>query len=324
MSREEHFARRKIAIRDEKHGLPYSKGLMASSIMATGLAPSRAYYVAKLIEDTLREDKKFAVTIEDLRQHAAKILREHVGGEYALKYLRWQALGQIDRPLIVMIGGTTGVGKSTIASEVAHRLGITRIVSTDSLREVMRAVFSEEMMPALYESSFNAWKKIRVPVAPDADPVPIGFKLQTATVAVGIRAVIARAVRESLNMVIEGVHVVPGYVESKMDKDAFIVPMVIDVEEEELHRSHFYVRELETDGFRPYEKYRANFANIRKVGDFIRQIAGERDIPVIYSHDLDATVSQVMEVIMDRVLVPETIEAAAAAEGKKDKLSIFK
>jgi len=36
----------------------------------------------------------------------------------------------------VLIGGTTGTGKSTVASEVAHRLGITRVTSTDFIREV--------------------------------------------------------------------------------------------------------------------------------------------------------------------------------------------
>src|SRR3990172_7706102 len=50
--------KRKITIRDEKHGLPYSKGLMASSIMATGLAPARSYQVAKQIEDQLLGGRK--------------------------------------------------------------------------------------------------------------------------------------------------------------------------------------------------------------------------------------------------------------------------
>ena len=46
---------RHIVISDEEHALPYSKGLMASSIMATGLPPARAFHVAERIEERLHE-----------------------------------------------------------------------------------------------------------------------------------------------------------------------------------------------------------------------------------------------------------------------------
>ena len=36
-------------------GLPYSKGLMAQSLSATGLTPSRAWALARLIEARLAE-----------------------------------------------------------------------------------------------------------------------------------------------------------------------------------------------------------------------------------------------------------------------------
>ena len=35
------------------HGLPYSKGLMAQTISATGLAPERAFDLARKIEQRL-------------------------------------------------------------------------------------------------------------------------------------------------------------------------------------------------------------------------------------------------------------------------------
>ena len=60
-------------------------------------------------------------------------------------------------PLVILIGGATGVGKSTIATQLAHRLGIVRVVATDAaIREVMRAMLSAELMPALHVSSFQA------------------------------------------------------------------------------------------------------------------------------------------------------------------------
>ena len=110
---------RPILIKDEKHGLPYSKGLMASSIMATGLMPYEAYEVAKKIEDHLRGARKQTVSVKELRRITLQILRNSFGEPYAEKFRQWQSLSKLDKPLIILMGGTTGVGKSTVAGEIA-------------------------------------------------------------------------------------------------------------------------------------------------------------------------------------------------------------
>ncbi len=316
----EHGQPRRIVIRDEKHGLPYSKGLLARSIMATGLTPSQSYDTAQLVEDKLVADGRDSVTIQELRQLTSQTLLATMGEEFASRYLKWQALAKLDKPLVILIGGTTGVGKSTIATEVAHRLGITRIVSTDAIREVMRAVFSEDLMPALYDSSFNAWKALRVPVPPPADPVTIGFREQTAAVVVGVRAIIQRAITEGVNLMIEGIHLVPGFLDLDGFKGkVFIAPLVIHVEDEDAHRSHFYIRELETEGVRPFERYRANFDNIRLIGDYIEWLAREHAIPLIESHQLDVTISTVLESIVNKVITEAHAEMGDAGRGNRGK-----
>ena len=291
-----------IVISDDKHGLPYSKGLMASSLMATGLPPSRSYKIARLIEEHLMNNGRFSIKVDELREVVYELLLSHEGKEYADTYKRWQALLNLDRPMIVLIGGTTGVGKSTIATEVAHRLGITHVVATDSLREVMRAIFSKDLMPSLHESTFLAWKAINQPL--EKDPLIAGFREQAKVVAVGIRAVIDRAIREGLNVVIEGVHVVPGFINSSLCEKAFIVPMIIAVDDEDLHRSHFYIRELQTEGFRPFERYRENFDSIRKIGGYIERLAEQYCIPVLSSHNLDTTITAVLTEVLNHVLGP--------------------
>ena len=294
---------KRIIITDRKHGLPYSKGLLASSIMATGLAPSRAYQVAKSVEETLRSKNKYAVSIMELRELTENILLHDVGEAYQEKYIKWQSLSKLDRPLIILIGGTTGVGKSTIATELAHRLGITRIISTDAIREVMRAIFSEELMPALYRSSFDAWRQLRVPLPEKSDPVKVGFREQASSVVTGVNALIQRSITEGANQIIEGVHIVPGFIDfSAYESEAQVIPIVITVEDENLHRSHFYIRELETEGYRPFEKYKANFDNIRKIGLYIEKLAIDNKIDIISSINLDATISEVLDTILDRAI----------------------
>ena len=291
-----------IIIKDQKHGLPMSKGLLAQSFTTTGLSPSRAYIAAQRIQDELRAAGRFEVTLAELQEEAARVLREDAGGPVAIRYQRLNEISRRNRPLIVLVGGTTGVGKSTIATEVAHRLGITRIVSTDSIREVMRGIFSRELMPAIYESSFNAWRGLRVPVPQGASPVIVGFREQASVVATGVKSLIERAVVEGVSMVLEGIHVAPGYIDPSQFKDASVVQLLIGVSDEDAHRSHFYIREVQTEGTRPFERYRANFDNIRLLGHYVEDLAREHGVPVVYSHQLDRTVAEVLELVVDAVI----------------------
>jgi 2-phosphoglycerate kinase len=303
-------SRTPIVIAEAKHGLPFSKGLMAQSFMAAGLPPSRAYGVAAAVEKAIRDSGRAQISMAELHELAVRTLEETAGDVYARRYRRLAEVAKLDKPLIVLIGGTTGVGKSTIATEVAHRLGITRIVSTDSIRQVMRGIFSQDLMPAIYESSFNAWRGLRIPVPQGADPVIVGFREQTAVVTTGIKSLIERAVLEGVSMVIEGIHLVPGYIEPSEFPDAWVVQLIVTVDDEDAHRSHFYIREVQTEGSRPHQKYRANFDNIRLLGHYIEDLAGKHGVPLVHSHQLDKTVAETLE----RIVAAVTGESDVTAE----------
>ena len=292
-----------IVISDQESGLPYSKGVMANQVMVTGLTPYRAYQVAERIEDRLVELQVSSVTRKELRELAKQVLEEVAGDRYAKNFIGWQGISDLDVPLIILLGGATGVGKSTIATQVAARLGILRTVATDSIREVMRALFSRELMPTLHTSSFDADSALREPPPRPADKVIVGFREQTTAIAVGVHALIERAAVESIRQsstVIEGAHVVPGFVETA-DLEDFVVPipMVITVEDEDVHRSHFIARTRDSDR-RPFDRYLASFHNIRKVQRYIKSQALSHGWPIVPSYDLDQTIADVIDLVVER------------------------
>ena len=290
--------RAQIVVSD-RAGLPFSKGLMASSIMATGIAPYRAYEVAERVETELLDANTYEISREELRDLAIKVISELVGQRYADTYRNWQQVEELDLPLIILIGGTTGVGKSTIATQLAARLGITRIISTDAIREVMRSLFSERIMPALHTSSFEAHEVVRGPIPKSADRVIVGFEEQTRAVAVAVESLIERSVFEGTDLIIEGAHLVPGFIESPpwsppWDDKAVVVPILITVDDEDVHRSHFFLRGTEA-GQRNVDRYLKSFENIRKVQKYIRQLAVQHGTPVFSSYSLDATLAAVID-----------------------------
>jgi 2-phosphoglycerate kinase len=283
---------RPILISGKKRSLPFSKGMMATSIMATGLPPAKSYRVAQQIQDALREKGLSSISVPDLDAMVTDLLTKFYGDSFAANYTHWRKLGKLDKPVIVLVGGTTGVGKSTIAAELAHRLGIVRIVSTDSVREVMRSQFSKELMPALYGSTFTAWKFLRFPLPKSADPVIVACQEQCQLVTIGVEAIIERTINEGVNMVIEGAHLLPGFIKDAYREKAFLIDVVVAVNDEEQHRSHFLVREIEGAPNRPYDKYIENFDNIRKIQDFIKKLAKQHGTPVFGGYNLDQTVSK--------------------------------
>ncbi|MEA2498022.1 MAG: 2-phosphoglycerate kinase [Actinomycetota bacterium] len=295
-------ARRKhIFIAEHEHGLPYSKGLTASSLMVTGLGPARSYAVANLVEKELLALGSETVSAERLRDMTVEILRRETGDKYAEALIKWQSVAELDTPLIILIGGATGVGKSTIATQLATRLGITRVVSTDAVREVLRSAFTAEMFPTLYASSFEADKAVRQPIPHSGDRLIIGFREQAAAVAVGAQALLDRAIAEGTDIILEGAHLVPGFLSSAEHEQAVIVPLVVTVEDQDLHLSHFYARSREAR-LRPGDRYVENFKKIRRIQKYMISSALMRGVPTIEHYDLDATLSQIIDHVIRKAL----------------------
>lgn len=310
--------KQKISIVDEEHHLPYSKGLMAMSIMATGLPPDEAYSIAAMVQDALREEGSPAVSMELVRRTTERIIGEEVGDKYVDIYRKWQSLGKLRKPIIILIGGATGVGKSTVASMLSARLGITRQVSTDVIREVMRSLFAPDLIPSLYNSSFSAFEKLRIPLPATTDKVIVGFLEQAAMVWVGIRALIERAIVERTNFIVEGAHLVPGIVDPRFLEDAIIVQLVLSVGDEREHRSHFEIREVETEGARPFARYLESFDNIRKIQDYTLELAAEQGVPVFPCYNMDQTIGMVLDYTINQVFMECSGGADAAVAVPED------
>ena len=274
---------------------PYSKGLMARALVAVGVPLGRAYELAKRIDQDLAERGEQSVELERVGDLAVEVLGERKGTDSVRRLRQMRELQELDLPVIVLVGGATGTGKSTVATEAAYRLGITRVTSTDFVRQTMRAFFSEEFMPSIHYSSFEAAAGLREPEQA-ADPVIAGFLEQTRYVLVGVRASIERALEEGWSMVLEGVHLVPGMLPGI--EGALVVQCVLAIDDEEEHSTHFMVREAGLDGLRPHLKYLDRLDDIRRIQDHILRRAKRHRVPVIANTDLRAASDAVLELVL--------------------------
>ncbi len=290
-----------IVIIDKKSGLPFSKGILASSISVAGLDIVAAHKISLDIEQHLLKSKIYSISLGDLRSIVFRFIKEKTNLEYAEKYLLWQSIGKLEKPIIILIGGATGVGKSTIATILASRLNITRVASSDALREVMRASVSDKLIRPLRGSSYNAYKNLTLPPS-GVEPVILGFREQVMAVVVGIEAIINRSVEEKSDIIIEGAHVVPGYIDlSKYSSKAIIMEIVISVPDKEIHKEHFTKRMVQTQGSRPMQKYINHLDNILMIQKYIEELAISNNIDIIENYGLDGTVYEILELIFQKL-----------------------
>ena len=213
---------------------------------------------------------------------------------------RLQALRELDLPLVLLVGGATGTGKSTVTTEVAHRLGITRVTSTDFVRQTMRAFFSQRFMPSIHYSSFEAGPAVGIHEGEEADAALLGFNEQTRNVLVGVKAVIARALEEGYSMAVEGVHLVPGRLPRAYD-GAVVVQCMLAIEDEDEHARHFWIRDAGSQGLRPMQKYLRALPEIRRIQDYLVERAEKAGVPVIENTRMEAAVDAVIHLVLAEV-----------------------
>jgi 2-phosphoglycerate kinase len=266
------------------HGLPYSKGLMAQSLSAGGLSPERSFELAREIERrlALRGDREIGV--DGLDALCLEVLRAAEGESAVRRYLGWRRLDRLDRPLVVLLGGTTGVGKSTLATMLAGRLGITRVIATDVIRQVLRAFFTLEAMPTVHFSAF------------DAGGIE-GYTDQAEHVGTGVAAIVERAANEAKPLIVEGVHIEPGRIAPGLRASCVLAEALVVVRDEELHRGHFSHR----PGTRPAERYLAAFDDIRALQDHLEGRANAAGVAIIDNENVDDALLRLIELVLDAV-----------------------
>jgi 2-phosphoglycerate kinase len=266
------------------HGLPYSKGLMSQAFAGAGMTLERGFELARIVERRLGERDQREIDTAGLRELAEEVLAEEEGDGAVRRFRDWQRLDRLDRPLVVLLGGTTGVGKSTVATMLAGRLGITRVIATDVIRQVLRASFSHEFMPSVHVSAFEAGGVE-------------GYEEQAEHVGTGVAAIVERAASEAKPLIVEGVHVVPGRLDPELRSACVVVEALLVVADEGLHRSHFWLR----GPSRPAERYLAGFEEIRALQDHLTREAAAAGVQVIDNSNVDRALGALMELVLDTV-----------------------
>lgn len=200
------------------------------------------------------------------------------------------------KPYVILIGSASGVGKSTIASEISNRLGIKYLIESDFIREVVRGVIGADYAPALHSSSYNAYSSLRDISNYDSQDklIEAGFEEHASFVIPAIENVIKRSVKDKESIVIEGVHLIPGLINvQQFMKDANVHFFILTVDEEE-HQKRFIKRAIAIKrGGQQLDYFQEN----RIINDDLIKKANNLNIPVVKNNDMKKAVNKIMRYI---------------------------
>jgi len=298
---------RPLLVRKADRKEQFSVGTLNRYLEGCGIRHEEALEVARLVRESLRQRGLRVIDRPGLRRVVQDTLRASCGADAADRFLSRCRFKDSGEPLIVLIGGATGAGKSTVASRIAYLFDIVRTQSTDMMREIIRCYLVPHVAPTLGFSSFDAWQGL-----PEIDPVrgekttdsPVvsGFLAQFDTVKVALEATIQRAVVERNDLIVDGVHVLPvGLDLTSIDGTAVVVPLMLAVSTVERLDEQLKSRsreQPERDG--PHQ--RQALERIWELQSFMGEQAEKAGVPVITNWDLNETLEQVIDEIMRRIV----------------------
>ena len=281
--------------------MPFSRGIMATSILATGIETPIAYEVARKVQDALSELPSKETSSENLTALAVQVLEQHVNSVVAQRYHSWRKAKRIGRPIVISIVAASGVGKSTLATRLALRLGVNRVVTTDAIREVLRTVIPQTVLPELHVSSYES-----LPSQNTNKNVMDTFLRQSHAVAASSAAVAKRYIKEQKSLILEGVHLLPGVLTkslSTMKENPVIVEVLISIKDENQHKSQL-IHRLASEPGREGNRHLANFDTIRFLQRELQSLAIAANVPDLdLSNSADLT-QQIVKRIIERTLAP--------------------
>lgn len=281
---------------------PFSRGQHRRTLECCALKRSDAATLTASLYDHLVTKGTQEITTSRLGKLTYRYLQRAYGSEASLRYLVWMDFLHSERPLLLLIGGTAGSGKSTIATKLAQRIEKARLQSTDMLREVMRMLIPERLLPVLHTSSFNArqalpsWRKDGID---DNNLLIEGYCTQAELVAVACEAVILRALKERVSLILEGVHLQPTFLERiPSNADVVLVPVMLAILKPAQLGKLIQVRGKRVPDRRS-ERYLEHFDAIWDLQTFLLSEADRAGIPIVSNDNEERAIGQIMALVIE-------------------------
>ena len=132
-----------------------------------------------------------------------------------------------------------------------------------------------------------------------------GYRSQADLLSVAIEAVIQRALRERVSLILEGVHIHPAFVERLKEKlgprgDEVLVPVMLGVLKRKWLQGRIKGRSTSVPQRRS-ERYLEHFDEIWRLQSYLLSEADRANIPIVVNSDKNKVFSEIMRITIEKL-----------------------
>ncbi len=209
--------------------------------------------------------------------------------------------GEVKESLIPIITALPCVGKTTLAREVATRLGIGDVMGGDAIRASYRDLISKDEHPEFFCSIYGAWQYVG-DRKETKENIILGFYKQAEIMNRLMERIVAdRGIRDGESMVIEYLHFLPSQYDPEVLRHPSVIPIVLMLKSEEIYRKRISQRDFVTHLkgnssrlFDALEKY-------LMMQDVQIRDAKKSGVPVVATDDYYEALDKVLDIIFERI-----------------------
>ena len=136
---------------------------------------------------------------------------------------------KVTKPVIILIGGYAGTGKSTLASRLAKRLSYAQTIPTGIFRSIAQTQYDQQQNQALFVPTYE----LHTVYGQDTASIVRAYKEQCAPVTNIIESVFRFLALEKQHLIIEGNHILPW--ETYRNSECHIIELYTYVKNEGQH-----------------------------------------------------------------------------------------
>lgn len=201
--------------------------------------------------------------------------------------------------LVIMLEGASATGKSMLAIELVRDLAVTRFISTDTIRQILRGTYDKESCPELFCHTYQAYK-YKQSGNEKLDPIVRGYIAQSELLTPHIRNLVQRILEEGAIAVCEGVHLQPGTIRGN---DKNILEIVINPDQN-THKAMFLsknktgkLRSVSQDSSIRIQEFDA----ARRIQDYLVTCALQQNVPIVNMESYEEARREISSLILDAV-----------------------
>jgi len=286
----------RIKIQDQE--IPFPLTTLRGRLLLCGLSDIASAQILSDLKERhpITEDNLFTFVSDVLEIEPPKILSNF---ETLNTYEKLRGTSEKIPPLILTLEGASATGKSMLAMDFVHYMTSTRFISTDTIRQVLRSIYTREDYPELFCHTYQAHTRRQVGDS-SLDPVIRGYLAQCELIAPSVIEIVKRVYSEGASSIVEGVHLEPG----SINRIGIGSLEVLINPNEGTHRSMFMTKHA-AGKLRTVSKdvsvREDEFLLTRKIQEYMITKAKYAKVPIIDLHSYETARAKISNLVLNKV-----------------------